>query len=99
MATIIYGLDWYEGDGLDYAYTELADAKLDVLEYLCNRFIEDMTNRACLDIGTLEEDADVLALDAESLVVDEYVDDIVNIVYLNLNDKFKPTPATDGFYA
>lgn len=99
MATIIYGLDWYEGDGLNYAYTELADAKLDVLEYLYNRFIDEIT-RNRNTIGALEESADVLALDTESIVVDEYVDDLVNIVYMNLSDKFKPTTATtDGFYA
>lgn len=89
MATVIYGLDWYEGDGLNYAYTELADAKLDVLEYILNRFIEENVHNKHI-IGALEESADILTLDAESLVVDEYIDDLVNIVYMNLSDNFKP---------
>lgn len=88
MATVVYGLDWYEGDGLNYAYTELADAKLDALEYLFTRFIDEITSNKHI-IGAIEERADILALDSESLVKDEYVDDMVNIVYMDLKDNFK----------
>lgn len=91
MATTIYGLDWFEGDGLNYAYTELADAKLDVLEYLLTRHIDEVS-AGRYDVGYTEESADTLACDSISLIEDEYVDDIVNITYLDLKDNFKLTP-------
>lgn len=85
MATTVYGLDWVNGDGLNYAYAELADAKLDVLEYLLNTYINSIT------VDNVKDLSDELALDTESIVVDEWIDDLVYITYLDVHDKFKPS--------
>ena len=85
MATTVYGLDWVNGDGLNYAYAELADAKLDVLEYLLNTYINSITANDVKDLS------DELALDSESIVTDEWIDDLVYITYLDVHDSFKPS--------
>lgn len=85
MATMVYGLDWVNGDGLNYAYAELADAKLDVLEYLLNTYINSIT------ANDVKELSDELALDSESIVTDEWIDDLVYITYLDVHDSFKPS--------
>ena len=89
MATTVYGLDWVNGDGLNYAYTELADAKLDVLEYLLDTYI----NHIPLHIknNSIKDLSNDLALDSESIVEDEWIDDLVYITYLDVHDSFKPS--------
>ena len=89
MATTIYGLDWVNGDGLNYAYTELADAKLDVLEYLLDTYIRDIPLH--IKNNTLKDLSDELALDSESIVEDEWIDDLVYITHLDVHDGFKPS--------
>lgn len=89
MATTVYGLDWVNGDGLNYAYTELADAKLDVLEYLLDTYISHIPLHTKND--TLKDLSDDLALDSESIVEDEWIDDLVYITYLDVHDSFKPS--------
>lgn len=86
MAMTVYGLDWVNGDGLNYAYTDLADAKLDVFESLLNSYI----NSISLRIDNIKDLSDELAIDSESLVVDEWIDDLVYITHLNVSDKFTP---------
>lgn len=88
MATTIYGLDWVNGDGLNYAYTELADAKLDVLEYLLNTYISHIPFH--IKNNSIEDFSADLALDSESIVEDDYVDDLVYITYIDVHDSFKP---------
>lgn len=87
MAMTVYGLDWANGDGLNYAYTDLADAKLDVFESLLNSYI----NSISLRVNNIKDLSDELALDSESLMVDEWIDDLVYITYLNVSDKFTPS--------
>lgn len=89
MATTFYGLDWVNGDGLNYAYTELADAKLDVLEYLLDTYISHIPLHTKND--TLKDLSGDLALDSESIVEDEWIDDLVYITYLDVHDSFKPS--------
>lgn len=88
MATTIYGLDWVNGDGLNYAYTELADAKLDVLEYLLDTYISHIPLH--IKNNALKDLSDELALDSESIVEDHYVYDLVYITYIDVHDGFKP---------
>lgn len=88
MATTIYGLDWVNGDGLNYAYTELADAKLDVLNYLLDIYIRDIPYH--IKNHSIEDFSANLALDSESIVEDDYVDDLVYITYIDVHDGFKP---------
>ena len=88
MATTIYGLDWVNGDGLDYAYTELADAKLDVLEYLLDTYISHIPFH--IKNNSIEDFSADLALDSESIVEDNYVDDLVYITYIDVHNGFKP---------
>lgn len=88
MATTIYGLDWVNGDGLNYAYTELADAKLDVLEYLLDTYISHIPFH--IKNNSIEDFSADLALDSESIVEDDYVDDLVYITYIDVHDSFKP---------
>ena len=88
MAKTIYGLDWVNGDGLNYAYTELADAKLDVLEYILDIYIRDIPYH--IKNNTLKDLSDELALDSENIVEDHYVDDLVYITYIDVLDGFKP---------
>lgn len=88
MATTIYGLDWVNGDGLNYAYTELADAKLDVLEYLLDTYISHIPFH--IKSNSIEDFSADLALDSESIVEDDYVDDLVYITYIDVHDGFKP---------
>lgn len=88
MATTIYGLDWVNGDGLNYAYTELADAKLDVLEYLLDIYISHIPFH--IKNNSIEDFSADLALDSESIVEDDYVDDLVYITYIDVHDSFKP---------
>lgn len=88
MATTIYGLDWVNGDGLNYAYTELADAKLDVLEYLLDTYISHIPYH--IKNHSIEDFSADLALDSESIVEDDYVDDLVYITYIDVHDSFKP---------
>ena len=88
MATTIYGLDWVNGDGLDYAYTELADAKLDVLEYLLDTYISHIPFH--IKNNSIEDFSADLALDSESIVEDNYVEDLVYITHIDVRDGFKP---------
>lgn len=88
MATTIYGLDWVNGDGLNYAYTELTDAKLDVLEYLLDTYISHIPFH--IKNNSIKDLSDDLALDSESIVEDNYVDDLVYITYIDVHDGFKP---------
>ena len=88
MATTIYGLDWVNGDGLNYAYTELTDAKLDVLEYLLDTYISHIPFH--IKNNSIEDFSADLALDSESIVEDDYVDDLVYITYIDVHDGFKP---------
>ena len=88
MATTFYGLDWINGDGLNYAYTELADAKLDVLEYLLDTYISHIPFH--IKNNSIEDFSADLALDSESIVEDDYVDDLVYITYIDVHDGFKP---------
>lgn len=88
MATTIYGLDWVNGDGLNYAYTELADAKLDVLEYLLDTYMSHIPFH--IKNNSIEDFSADLALDSESIVEDDYVDDLVYITYIDVHDSFKP---------
>ena len=88
MATTIYGLDWVNGDGLDYAYTELADAKLDVLEYLLDTYISHIPFH--IKNNSIEDFSADLALDSESIVEHNYVDDLVYITYIDVHNGFKP---------
>lgn len=88
MATTIYGLDWVNGDGLNYAYTELADAKLDVLEYLLDTYISHIPFH--IKNNSIEDFSADLALDSGSIVEDDYVDDLVYITYIDVHDSFKP---------
>lgn len=87
MAMTVYGLDWVNGDGLNYAYTDLADAKLDVFECLLNSYI----NSISLRINNIKDLSDELALDSESIMTDEWIDDLVYITYLDVHDSFKPS--------
>lgn len=89
MSTEIYGLDWYNGDGLNSAYKELADAQLDVLNYIMDNHLEEVSLNK-YTIGIAEESAYTLAMDAVSIVDDWYIDDMVNIVSISLIDKFTP---------
>ena len=89
MATTIYGLDWVNGDGLNYAYTELTDAKLDVLEYLLDTYISHIPFH--IKNNSIEDFSADLALDSESIVEDDYVDDLVYITYIDVHDGFKPS--------
>ena len=89
MATTIYGLDWINGDGLNYAYTELTDAKLDVLEYLLDTYISHIPFH--IKNNSIEDFSADLALDSESIVEDDYVDDLVYITYIDVHDGFKPS--------
>lgn len=84
----VYGLDWVNGDGLNYAYTDLADAKLDVFEYLLDTYINSISFH--ITANDVKDLSDELALDSESLVVDEWIDDLVYITRLNVSDKFTP---------
>lgn len=88
MATTIYGLDWINGDGLNYAYTELADAKLDVLEYLLDTYISHIPFH--IKNNSIEDFSADLALDSESIVEDNCVEDLVYITYIDVHDGFKP---------
>ena len=88
MATTVYGLDWVNGDGLDYAYTELADAKLDVLEYLLDTYISHIPFH--IKNNSIEDFSADLALDSESIVEDNYVEDLVYITHIDVRDGFKP---------
>lgn len=88
MAMTVYGLDWVNGDGLNYAYTDLADAKLDVFEYLLDTYIRSISFH--ITTNDVKDLSDELALDSESLVVDEWIDDLVYITHLNVSDKFTP---------
>lgn len=87
MTTTIYGLDWVNGDGLSYAYTELADAQLDVLEYLLDTYISHVSTHG----NQIKDLSDALALDTESLVFDGWIDDMVYINDFDLRDGFKPS--------
>lgn len=89
MATTVYGLDWVNGDGLNYAYTELADAKLDVLEYLLDTYINHIPFH--IKNNSIKDLSDELALDSESIVEDEWIDDLVYITHLDVHDGFKPS--------
>ena len=89
MATTVYGLDWVNGAGLNYAYTELADAKLDVLEYLLDTYISHIPFH--IKNNSIEDFSADLALDSESIVEDEWIDDLVYITYLDVHDGFKPS--------
>ena len=89
MATTVYGLDWVNGDGLNYAYTELADAKLDEHEYLLDTYISHIPLH--IKNNTLKDLSDELALDSESIVEDEWIDDLVYITHLDVHDGFKPS--------
>ena len=89
MATTVYGLDWVNGDGLNYAYTELADAKLDVLEYLLDTYISHIPFH--IKNNSIKDLSDGLALDSESIVEDNYIEDLVYITYLDVHDGFKPS--------
>ena len=88
MATTVYGLDWVNGDGLNYDYAELAEAKIDVLKYLLDTYIRDIPYH--IKNNSIKDFSDNLALDSESLVEDNYVDDLVYITYIDVNDGFKP---------
>lgn len=88
MATTIYGLVWVNRDGLDYAYTELADAKLDVLEYLLDTYISLIPFH--IKNNSIEDFSADLALDSESIVENDYVNDLVYITYIDVHDGFKP---------
>ena len=88
MATTVYGLNWVNGDGIYSAYTKLADAKLDVLEYLLDIYIRNIPSH--IKNNSIKDFSDGLALDSESLVEDNYVDDLVYITYIDVNDGFKP---------
>ena len=88
MATTVYGLEWVNGDGLDYAYTELADAKLDVLEYLLDTYISHIPFH--IKNNSIEDFSADLALDSESIVEDNYVEDLVYITHIDVRDGFKP---------
>lgn len=88
MATTIYGLDWAHDAGLNYAYTELADAKLDVLEYLLDAYISHIPFH--IKNNSIKDLSDDLALDSESIVEDNYVEDLVYITYIDVYDGFKP---------
>lgn len=88
MATTVYGLDWINGDGLNYAYTELADAKLDVLEYLLDTYISHIPFH--IKNNSIKDLSDDLALDSESIVEDNCIEDLVYITYLDVHDGFKP---------
>lgn len=88
MATTVYGLDWINGDGLNYAYTELADAKLDVLEYLLDTYISHIPFH--IKNNSIKDLSDNLALDSESIVEDNCIEDLVYITYLDVHDGFKP---------
>lgn len=88
MATTVYGLDWVNGDGLNYAYAELADAKLDVLEYLLDTYISHIPFH--IKNNSIKDLSDDLALDSESIVEDNYIEDLVYITYLDVHDGFKP---------
>lgn len=89
MTTEVYGLDWYNGDELSSAYTEVADAQLDVINYSLERHLEEIMNDR-FTIGLTEASADMLALNVVSIVDDWYIDDTVNIVSISLFDKFTP---------
>ena len=89
MATTVYGLDWVNGDGLNYAYAELADAKLDVLEYLLDAYISHIPLH--IKNNSIKDLSDNLALDSESIVEDEWIDDLVYITNLDVHDNFKPS--------
>lgn len=88
MATTIYGLDWAHDAGLNYAYTELADAKLDVLEYLLDAYISHIPSH--IKNNSIKDLSDNLALDSESIMEDNYVEDLVYITYIDVYDGFKP---------
>lgn len=88
MAITVYGLDWVNGDGLNYVYTDLADAKLDVFEYLLNTYINSISFH--ITTNDVKDLSDELALDSESLVVDKWIDDLVYITNLDVYDKFTP---------
>lgn len=88
MATTVYGLDWAHDAGLNYAYTELADAKLDVLEYLLDTYISHIPFH--IKNNSIKDLSDDLALDSESIVEDNYIEDLVYITYLDVHDGFKP---------
>ena len=88
MSTAVYGLDWAHDAGLNYAYTELADAKLDVLDYLLDIYIRDIPYH--IKNNSIKDLSDNLALDSESIVEDNYVEDLVYITYIDVHDGFKP---------
>ena len=88
MATTVYGLDWAHDAGLNYVYTELADAKLDVLEYLLDTYISQIPFHT--KNNSIKDLSDDLALDSESIVEDNYIEDLVYITYLDVHDGFKP---------
>lgn len=87
MAMTVYGLDWVNGGGLNYAYTDLADAKLDVFECLLNSYINSISYRAC----NIKDLSDELAIDSESIMVDELIEDMVYITQFDVHDSFKPS--------
>lgn len=89
MAMTVYGLDWVNGDGLNYAYTDLADAKLDVFEYLLDTYIRSISFH--ITANDVKDLSDELALDSESIMTDEWIDDLVYITHLNVSDKFTPS--------
>lgn len=88
MATTVYGLDWAHDAGLNYAYTELADAKLNVLEYLLDTYISHIPFH--IKNNSIEDFSADLALDSESIVEDNYIEDLVYITYIDVHDGFKP---------
>ena len=88
MAITVYGLDWAHDAGLNYAYTELADAKLDVLDYLLDIYIRDIPYH--IKNNSIKDFSDNLALDSESIVEDNYVEDLVYITHIDVRDGFKP---------
>lgn len=85
MAMTIYGLDWVNGDGLNYGYTDLADAKLDVFECLLNSYIHSISPCNIKDLS------DELAINSESIMVDELIEDMVYITQFDVHGSFKPS--------
>lgn len=88
--TYIYGLDWTDY-GIEEVYTSVADAELAVYYALLEKHINEV-----IYIGhyrnreTFEAEVNSLACDADSLHNDLYIDDVVYITKMALNDKFTP---------
>lgn len=91
MTTAIYGIDWTDGYGIEEAYTSLADAELVIYYHLLETHLNNVAHiRRYNNRETFQVEVNTLANDVDYLHDNGYIEDVVYISTVYLNDTFKP---------